>query len=124
VALFVRPRSLLQPHRATRLAGWWLLLLLAGSCLNPQPDPFPQADNGAPNVESSPRPMATASPEATQATPLAPAQPAGASNANPAPSPGAAEAPADVADAPDAGAPLPDAGSDAGGTDGALVGSD
>ncbi len=124
----MRPRSFLSRLRPTRLAGWWLPLLLVGSCLNPQPDPFPQADNGVDSLPGSgPDPerasegvdVAVAPP----ATPTAPAPQNAASpgaNRDPAAAAPSEEAPAEDADA---GAP-PDAGTDAGANEGPLVGGE
>jgi hypothetical protein len=127
VALFVRPRSFLARLRPTRLAGWWLPLLLVGSCLNPQPDPFPQADNGidaTPSADPDRASQGVGVMSAPPATPLAPAPQAPGSpgaNNNPTSAAPSAEAPAEDVDA---GAPPPDAGTDAGADEGSIVGGE
>lgn len=124
----VRPGSSLPRPRPFRFAGWSLLLsLLAGSCLNPQPDPFPQAQEATPDArQGNPLPVTDTAPPGGQndlgAAPLAPEpeRPAQAPSSPPAGNQNAAEAP--PADTADAGAPSTDAGADAGNGEGPLVG--
>jgi hypothetical protein len=109
----------LRSHRRRPFAGWALLLLAAG-CLNPQPDPFPQATGNAPPAADSSR----------QSTPVdlapAPQNPSGQTPASATPPPAAGaeaagaaqpvtpERPTAVAEgSPDAGAAPADAGPDA-----------
>lgn len=107
-----------RPH-----LGWWALLLLAGSCLNPQPDPFPQASKSAGPSESgaantvpvdAPPVMQPKNPIVTGTPAPAGGEGNGTAAAQSAPPPRANEA------APDAGAPA-DAGADAAPPDGAIA---
>lgn len=129
MALSVRLRSSLPRHHSSRFAGWWLLpLLLAGSCLNPQPDPFPQADDSSDARQGGPEVAGASSTETgpVSSAPLAPPAPEPGSSppATPAANPtdSAVEAPP-AEDEADAGAP-PDAGADAGTSGDPLVSGD
>jgi hypothetical protein len=109
------------------LAGWWLPLLLVGSCLNPQPDPFPQADNGVDALPESSTDRASEGVDVVVAPPAMPIAPvpqlpaSPGANSNPSAAAPSAEAPAEDADA---GAPPLDAGTDAGPNEGPLVGGE
>jgi hypothetical protein len=54
VSLFVRTGPPSLPALRRRLLGWSALLLCAGGCLNPQPDPFPQSNPAAPAADTAP----------------------------------------------------------------------
>lgn len=111
MALSVRhPSSPSRPAWPRFARGWLLAVLLAGSCLNPQPDPFPQVagDSAAERQGPDELPL-PAEDGAGSAAPLVP---------EPAPQPGLqAPEPAAPAGTPTSGsaeAPATDAGADAG----------
>jgi hypothetical protein len=121
----VRPRPVF-PFALLRSPLVWCALLLVGSCLNPQPDPFPQAagstpggerngpndsnafagDQPGPSVESAPSPTAAAGapesqPPAPQSAPAPVAPGAGAERDAGVPEPDGGQ--------PDAATPVNDA---------------
>jgi len=112
----VRSRSAFPVLRRSPL-GWWALLLLVGSCLNPQPDSFPQADDEHGARQNNPL-------DANGTTAVVDQPPSAAANGTPVPSASEAAPQAQAPLAPmsppaaaqpqggdfDAGAPPPDAG--------------
>lgn len=128
MALLVRLlRSLHWPDSSRCAGGWLLSVLLAGSCLNPQPDPFPQADESAPQRQGPPAVdmAAVAEDGAGNTVPLAPEPEPTPGEQLPRPAAGPGSSPAGgpaLAPPEDAGAPPSDAGADAGEGEGPLVG--
>jgi len=113
----VRPRPA-SPLALLRSPLVWWALLLVGSCLNPQPDPFPQAAGTAPgadrNAPSNPNGNDTFAGDesgATMSTAPAPAAGSGTPEVQTAPVPVALPPAAPGASGElDAGVPEPDGG--------------